>query len=64
MTASLSVILERSVGDPVLVFTGFFVTLFLKMTLLFVILTPKAEDYSEGECCKNEFTHFYNRAKE
>lgn len=34
------------------------------MLRLTVILTPKAEDYSEGECCKNEFTHFYNRAKE
>ena len=22
------------------------------------------EDNSEGERCKNEFTHFYNRAKE
>ena len=35
------------------------------MNIIFscVILTPKAEDYSEGECCKNE-AHFYNRAKE
>jgi hypothetical protein len=24
----------------------------------------RAEDNSEGERCKNEFTHFYNRAKE
>jgi len=48
MTVGLSVIQERSVGDPVRNITGFSVTLFLRMTLLIVILTPKAEGSSEG----------------
>jgi len=26
--------------------------------------SERSDDNSEGERCKNEFTHFYNRAKE
>ena len=26
--------------------------------------SERSEDNSEGECCKNELAHFYNRAKE
>ena len=30
----------------------------------FVILRTESEDNSEGERCKNDHAHFYNRAKE